>query len=241
MLKLNHVIEKQKEQRKKHFFHKILSIINKNIKSCKKMNLCSYTVPLVFLGVPTYNTHELYKFLKVQFPDYDLNIIEERIIIRWKNREPKIATEIPWILERIKRKIEQAIKRYQCEIVYKIPTMIEGIPMFEPMVAFKSIKKILSKEQFEVEETEFLTLRIKWSDKAKFPHAEKPKDGPPGFIPYRRLEDRKIDYRAPVIPTPVVKNYSLFAYPSNGTSTDNIIRYQTTNTSMPQSYFNKYE
>ena len=133
---LKDILEKQEEKKKTHYINIISDDVIKNIKECKKRKLCSYHVPLIFIGYPRYNVNELYnklykKLKKIEDDHYNIMIDNGQIVIYWKNHTKKTYPELVHMLNKIDELIYKTIERLDTSCIYEIPLQILGLPKFD--------------------------------------------------------------------------------------------------------------
>lgn len=171
---LKGALKKQELRRQNDVVNQIFEIVIKRVQTCQKMELKHYDVPPVYRGYPICDKYKLYKKLKEHYSDdFDINIINDEIKIVWAKEKPKVHPEFKAILDRINHQIENAIDNDMTEVLYDIPFMISGIPLYDFDITLERIVKFLRTEGFYVEQVDRTNILISWRTAKLVPEKKK--------------------------------------------------------------------
>jgi hypothetical protein len=160
---LKQALKKQELRKQNDVVNQIFEIVIKRVKMCQEMRLKCYEVPIVFQGYPMYDVYKLYEKVKKYYSDeFDINILDNQIIIVWEKEKPKIHPEFKAILDKINIRIEKAIDQDMVEIIYDIPIIISGIPLYDFNKTVHRIVKFLRDDGFYVEQIDNTNILISW-------------------------------------------------------------------------------
>jgi hypothetical protein len=173
---LKAALKKQELHRKNHVLNQIFEYVQIRVRECKKRGLILYEIPIIIMGFPRYEIHDLYIRLKKYYKksqEISINIIDGRIIIELAKIEKKKRLELNKILEEINSKIEFFIENDKTDIIYEIPVMLEGIPLYNYKKTIERISDYLKDDGFYVIQLTKTSIGISWKT-AKIIH-KKPK------------------------------------------------------------------
>jgi len=171
---LKHTLKKQELRRQNDIVNQIFEIVIKRVEQCQTMRLKHYDVPKVFQGYPMYDTYKLYhKLVSHYSQDFDINIVDGQLVIIWEKEQPKVHPEFKAILDKINIQIEKAIDNDSTEVLYEIPILISGIPLYDFNKTTNSIIKFLREEGFYVEQVNKTSILISWRTAKLVPEKKK--------------------------------------------------------------------